>query len=126
MVYDLNEEFARRREVLTRGIQAQIDLVDRRMAALREQQAEVGAAQEALAQLEAVLRRMSMLAREAAQKESRRPGLGEEFAACKRTVEELSHRAELYGFNLVRERAEIVGTVLDALMEHLQPRGGDE
>lgn len=119
MVYDLNEEFSRRRQSMSRGIQKQMQELDEQMEELQHQQEEVCAAQDALTQLEAVLRRMSILAREAAASPRRRRGLEMEFEDCKRRVEALSRNASIFGFPLVTQRAEIVHAVLEELMEKL-------
>lgn len=118
MVYDLNYEFSQKRAEMTQEIQARISALEDQIQRLEQQQEAVDSAAAALEQIEAVLRRMSMLAREAAA-EKRRPGLLEEFEDCRQQVEALSDQAELYGFNLVRDRVFLVRAVIDALIQNL-------
>jgi len=86
MVLDINDELSHIRARRLAEIQEQIRAVDRQMLRLTGQKDAAEAAQQHLAEMEAILLRMSMLAREAAAQAPRRPGLLEEFEDCKLKV----------------------------------------
>lgn len=96
-------EMERTREFLLELIRLQKEDVDEQIRQVQAQSDETARAQRALEQIEAVLLRMAMLAREAAQAEARRPGIIEEYEDCKKLIEELSEFAVLGGVNLVRD-----------------------
>ncbi|MDR2909308.1 MAG: hypothetical protein LBU86_05450 [Oscillospiraceae bacterium] len=88
---------------MAEDIRRQIGEVDASIERLRVRREEIEAARAALAELEAVLRRMGMLAREAAKPGNRRPGLTEEYGQCRERVKRLMESAKVDGLNVLSE-----------------------
>lgn len=110
---DVNNE--RAKEFLLELIRLQQEDVDTQIELVKAQSDEVARAQRALEQIEAVLLRMAMLAREASQTDQRRPGIIEEYEECKRLVEELSEFAVLGGVNLVRDENSAIKNAIEEI-----------
>ena len=117
MVYDLNEKLSQIRSQRRAEVQEQMRLLDERILALTHQQDKVGATREVLEQMEAILLRMGMLAREAAAKQPPRPGLLQEFEDCRQRVAALAEQAKHLGLDLTQNPA---GTI-QAMIKSLEP-----
>ncbi len=98
-VYDINAQLEERRKAIAADIRVRIEEIDKRIGILEERHAQIDEARAALAGLEAVLRRMAMLAR-AANRGPLRPALLEEFEVCKKNAAALRERAALCGVPL--------------------------
>jgi len=104
------------KEWLLKELGEQIGQIDEQIAATRTAWDEVSRAQRALEMVEALLKRMSALAREAAENGAD-PQLSDEFEACKALLGEYSEKAVVGGVNVIWDSESDLRTAINEIMQ---------